>query len=304
MNHSSQQISRRQFLATTTAAVATSLLPGCQPRPAPKPETWEPGPRYKIAACDWMLLKRQKVGAFALAKQIGLDGLEVDMGGLGNRPDLDNKLRDEQVRKQFLDASKQTGVQICSLAMSCFYAQSYADHPGADRFTDEWIDLMQKMGVKVGFLPLGVKGDMNNPDIRDKVIIRLRRAAPRAERAGVRLGIETNLDARGNLRLIDRINSPAVGVYYNFATAMDAGRDINQELRQLGRKRIVQIHCTDRDGAWLSEGRIDIPKIKQTLDEIGWSGWLVLERSRRADKSLIENFTANARYLKSVFQSA
>ena len=40
------------------------------------------------------------------------------------------------------------------------------------------------------------------------------------------------------------------------------------------------------------------------LDAIGWSGWLVIERSRRPGKSVKENFSANARYLKSIFQTA
>ena len=31
------------------------------------------GPRYPIAACDWMLLKRQKLGAIPLARECGLD---------------------------------------------------------------------------------------------------------------------------------------------------------------------------------------------------------------------------------------
>jgi len=36
--------------------------------------------RYKIAVVDLMILKRQKLGAFQLTKDIGADGVEVDMG--------------------------------------------------------------------------------------------------------------------------------------------------------------------------------------------------------------------------------
>ena len=39
--------------------------------------------RYHVAACDWMMLKRQKLGEFALARQLGADGVEMDMGPLG-----------------------------------------------------------------------------------------------------------------------------------------------------------------------------------------------------------------------------
>jgi len=47
--------------------------------------------RYKIGLIDLMLLKRQKLGAIILTKQIIADGVEVDMGGLGNRPTFDNQ---------------------------------------------------------------------------------------------------------------------------------------------------------------------------------------------------------------------
>src|SRR5689334_5626339 len=40
--------------------------------------------RYKIGVCDWMMLKRQKLGAFPLANEVGADGVEVDMGSLGS----------------------------------------------------------------------------------------------------------------------------------------------------------------------------------------------------------------------------
>ena len=31
--------------------------------------------RYRVAACDWMMLKRQKIGEFKLAREIGADGV-------------------------------------------------------------------------------------------------------------------------------------------------------------------------------------------------------------------------------------
>jgi sugar phosphate isomerase/epimerase len=33
------------------------------------------------------------------------------------------------------------------------------------------------------------------------------------------------------------------------------------------------------------QSAFDLPKVKQTLDDMGWSGWLVIERSRDAKDS-------------------
>ena len=48
-------------------------------------------------------------------------------------------------------AVRDLGIEICPLAMLAFYAQSYAEHPRAEVYTAEWIDLMPKLGVTVGF---------------------------------------------------------------------------------------------------------------------------------------------------------
>ncbi len=249
-----------------------------------------------------MLLKRQKLGAFALSKDCELDGVEVDLGSLGDRPEFDNKLRDPAVRRQFLDASSDTGVAISSLAMSAFYGRSFAAHPKADHFADEWFETMRAMGVRVGFLPFGVKGNVrDDPAVRAKFVEILKRAAPKAEAAGVVIGIETNLDAEGHKRFLDDVGSPAVRVYYNLGDALENKYDVGREIRQLGRDRICQIHCKEGE-VRLGDGAIDFPLVKKSLDAIDWSGWLVIERSRLPGKSVKENFSANARYLKSVFQ--
>jgi sugar phosphate isomerase/epimerase len=307
----SSKINRRHWLQYTAAAGALSLMPRTTSLLAAEAES-KPlanNQRYKIAACDWMMLKRQKLGAIQLAKDCGLDGVEVDMGSLGaTGEDIKNELRKEEVRQQFLDASHKLGVEICSLALSAFYGQSYAEHPKAEEYTAEFIELMPKMGVKVGFLPLGVRGDLKqHPEVRPMIVERLKRAGPLAEKAGVIVGIETTLDAMQSLKLLDDIGSPAVQIYYNPQNTLDQGYDLYAELKQLGPQRICQFHFSDKDGVRLGEEgcRLNVPKCKQVLDDIGWRGWLVIERSRKPPtKDVKANFSANCQYLKSVFQTA
>src|SRR5690606_29600840 len=121
-------MTRRQLLCSAAVGAAAVALGACAPSSIAAPPATVPArQRYRIGACDWMLLKRQKLGAFPLAAEIGLDGVVVDMGGLGNRPDMDNKLRDPEVRRQYLDTASELGLEICALAMSAFYAQDYAN---------------------------------------------------------------------------------------------------------------------------------------------------------------------------------
>jgi sugar phosphate isomerase/epimerase len=133
----------------------------------------------------------------------------------------------------------------------------------------------------------------------------LKAAGAQAEKAGVIIGVETALPAKDDVKLLADIHSPAIRSYFNFANALQTGRDLLDELRTLGRERICQIHCTDEDGVLLENNkRLDLPAVKRVLDGIGWRGWLVIERSRDAKNSrdVKGNFGANASYLKKVFQ--
>jgi sugar phosphate isomerase/epimerase len=263
--------------------------------------------RYKIAVCDWMILKRQKLGAFQLTKDIGADGVEVDMGSLGTNETFVSAITaDAAFRQQFLDKARELGLEIPSLAMSGFYAQSFAERPTVLRMVQDCIDTMKAMNVKVAFLPLGVRSDLvKHPELRPQVVERLKAIGVQAEKAGVIIGLETELDAESQVKLLNEVGSPAIKIYYNFANAIQNNRDLIQELRTLGKERICQIHCTGQDGVWLqNDPKIDMPKVKQALDEMGWSGWLVIERSRDAKdgRNVKRNFGANTAYLKSIFQ--
>jgi sugar phosphate isomerase/epimerase len=262
--------------------------------------------RYKIGLIDLMLLKRQKLGAIPLTAQLGADGIEVDMGGLGTRPTFDNQLLTDSVRDQFLRAAKENKITIFSLAMTGYYAQSFCNREEYKRSVEDCIATMKLMNVKTAFLPLGVQCDLKkNPSVRDSVIKRLKVAGAMAEKAGVVIGIETALPAKEEVQLLKEIGSPAIKIYFNFSNPLKEGRDLHSELKILGKDRIAMIHATNKDSVWLeNDPQIDMLRVKKTLNEMGWSGWLVIERSRDAKKSsdVKGNYGANTAYLKKIFQ--
>ncbi len=262
--------------------------------------------RYKVGLIDLMLLKRQKLGAIPLTQQIGADGLEVDMGGLGTRPTFDNQLLTDSVRKQFLDKAKELKVELFSLAMTGYYAQSFCGRAEYKRSIEDCIATMKLMNIKIAFLPLGVQCDLKkHPEVRDSVVARLKVAGKMAEAAGVVIGIETALNATEEVQLLKEINSKGIKIYFNFSNPLKEGRDLTRELQILGKDRICAIHATNKDSVWLeNDPQIDMPKVRATLDKMKWSGWLVIERSRDARKpsDVKGNYGANTAYLKKVFQ--
>lgn len=262
--------------------------------------------QYKVAVCDWMILKRQKLGSFALAAEIKADGIELDMGGLGNRPTFDSKLGDPVERQKFIGKSKETGIGISSIAMSGFYAQSFAIREITPMIED-CIKTMKDMNVKVAYLPLGTQSDLvKNPELRPEVIKRLQWAGKQVGKIGGVIAIETSLSAADEKKLLEEVNSKYIKSSFNFANAIDNGRDISAELKILGKKHLAQIHASNTDQFWLENDKaIDMQKIKQTLDEMKWSGWLIVERSRDVTQvhNVKANYGANVAYLKKIFQN-
>lgn len=264
------------------------------------------GERYKIAVCDWMILKRQKIGAFELAREIGADGLELDMGSLGQRDTFDNKLRHPHFQELFKKKATEFNIQISSIAMSGFFGQSFVGRENYMELVQDCLNTMKVMGVKVAFLPMGTGSDLSKyPEIRPELVRRLKIVGEMAAAEGLTIGIETSLNAKGEVALLDEIDSSGIKIYFKFQNALEAGRNLYEELKTLGKERICQIHCTDTDGVTLPDNkRIDMPKVKKVLDEMGWKGWLVVERSRDVNdvRNVKKNFSTNVRFLKEVFQ--
>jgi sugar phosphate isomerase/epimerase len=262
--------------------------------------------QYQVAVCDWMILKRQKLGAFGLAAEIKADGIELDMGGLGKRPTFDSKLGDPVERQKFLDKAKEVGVGISSIAMSGFYAQSFAKRETIAPMIEDCVKAMKDMKVKVAYLPLGTESDLvKNPELRPVIIERLKWAAKQVGKIGGVIAIETSLDARAEKKLLEEIGSKHIKSSFNFANAADHGRDIPTELKILGKKHLAQIHASNTDKFWLeNDPTINMPAIKKTLDEMNWSGWLIVERSRDVTQvhNVKVNYGANVAYLKKIFQ--
>ena len=265
--------------------------------------------RYKVAACDWMMLKRQKLGEFKLSHEIGADGVEMDMGGLGKRDTFDNKLHQVYFQELFKKMAAEYQIEVPSIAMSGFYGQSFLKHRNYRVLIDDCIKTMQVMGAKIAYLPLGGCGNdwKTDDEQRRRLVSRLHVAGEMAHSEGLVIGIRTGLSAKEDIKLLEQINSEGIQIYFSVQEALDNKRDLYKELKTLGRKRICQIHISETDGVTLPHSKnIVMHRLKEQLDKMGWSGWLVVERSRDAGdvRNVKKNFGMNIRYLKEVFQDA
>jgi len=263
--------------------------------------------QYRVAACDWMMLKRQKLGEFQLAKDINADGVEVDMGPLGKRILFDNKLREPAFQQLFRRTADSLGIVVPSIAMSGFFAQSFLERENYKDLIVDCLNTMDVMSAQVAFLPLGGSGNdwKQSGEARQEMVRRLHEVGEMAFARDKVIAIRTQQDARADLVLLKEVNSKGIKIYYNLQDAVDQGLCPCKELKTLGAENIAQIHASLTDSVTLDKDpRIDLHKVKKTLDKMKWSGWLVVERSRNAQdiRNVRGNFGTNVAYLKEIFQ--
>ena len=185
-------ISRRKLILSTATVAALSPLSSFNQLFAAEPKK-----RFKIGACDWSIGKSSDVGAFDVAKQIGLDGLMINMGSEKNNLHL----RDKSVQQFFMEASKRTGVDISSLGLAELNNVPYKSDPRTEEWVWDSIDVAKNLEVPVILLAFFAKNDLRKDDQGKKEVIRrLKMAAPKAEKNGVILGIESYLSAAGTPR--------------------------------------------------------------------------------------------------------
>ncbi len=232
-------------------------------------------PSVRFGVCDWTIGKTGDPAALGLASKLGLEGVQVSLvvknDGL--------ELAQASLQKSYLEAAEKYGIGIASFAIGDLNNIPYKSDPRAEKWIEQSIDICRAMNIRIVLVPFFGKGDLrNDPKGTEAVIDRLKRVAPKAEKAGVILALESWLSAEDHLKIINAIGSPAVQVYYDVGNSQEAGYDILKEIRLLG-ARICQFHAKDYKDLY-GKGTMDFKAVRTAMEDIGYHSWFVLEGSQ------------------------
>jgi L-ribulose-5-phosphate 3-epimerase len=304
-------ITRRAFVAQ--AAMAAAAVPAMPVAPAlaqtkealpQTKETVNPVP-LRIGMTDWNLGQRGDISKIALAREIGLDGIQVSV-----QYPTDGKptVRDAKTQTAFKRAALDNGIQICSLAIGSPGKSRLPLHksPAAAILLTEAVEIAHNLGTNNILLPiLGDSHiDMANQAEVDTFVATMKEVARYAERYGVVVGLEDWISAEDNNKLLDAIGSEFIAVYYdphNIVRRVPGMKDIYAEPKMLG-KRINQVHVKNAEMLLSGQGGvIDWPRMSQELYGIGYRGWYVLETSSPS-KDVVADTRANIEYVRKTFR--
>lgn len=287
-------LTRRDVLRTSVAAAATlALAPLASAAPA---DAAPADARFKIGVCDWMTGRGGRPECLDWCAKVGLDGAMVSFGSPEDKFDL----RKEENRKLYAEAAKRSGAAVASLGMGILNNVPYKSDPRTEEWVSDSIDVARAMGLNVVLIAFFGKGDLKNDKAgTDEVIRRFKRVAPKAEKAGVMLGIESWLSADEHLHIIDSVGSPAIKCYYDVGNSFKMGYDIYEEIRRLGTKHICEFHAKDYANKLFGQGEIDFWEVRRCFDEIGYKGWFHLEGPMPF--GLDRSYAHDRHFLKAVF---
>jgi len=293
MNMLCRNLTRRQMIAATGQAIASLAFASSFAPLFAAPEKR----CFRIGAPDWSLGKAGNTAALEVAKQIGLDGVQVSLGSLVNNMHL----RNTNVQQQYKDAIRQFGVAIPSLGVGELNNVPYKSDPRTIEWVSDAVDVMQALGVKVTLLAFFGKGNLKDDRAGvDEVVSRLKAVAPKAEKAGVVFGIESYLSADEHLDIIQRVGSSSVKVYYDVNNSIRQGYDIYKEIRRLGCQNICEFHMKEK-GALLGKGLVDYRKVREAIDDIGYTGWIQIEEAVPKGVTIQDSYIANLKFLRDLF---
>ena len=249
---------------------------------------------WKVGITDWDIRVAGRPDSFAIAKELGFEGVQVSY-----QPEGPDSLATRANRPKFLAAAKEAGVAISSLCIGLFNGRPLATTPEAEGWVEDCLNAMEEMDVPQVLIPFFGNADLDtneNRHLLPVVIEKFKRLAPIAERKKKILAIESTLSAEAHIGLISAIGSDAIKVYYDTLNTKNKGFDIYHEIELLGSLKLIsEIHFKE-GGARLGDGTIDFTRVRALLEKHSFEGWIVVEGSVSGD--LKESHAANSQFIK------
>ncbi|MCL4559713.1 MAG: sugar phosphate isomerase/epimerase [Chloroflexi bacterium] len=236
-----------------------------------------PDPR-RIQAFPWPTWQDE----FSRARDCGFDALEwlFEEEGWEQNP-IWSAEGEGEIRKLVAESD----VEVRTCCADYFMPHPFFRVPEDERLHS--IDVLEKLitrvarvGIQTILLPVLEVCEIRSAAEEQLLLESLRKPLDLAAGLGVRLGLETELDATHYRRLVDRANHPALGAYYDTGNNAAQGHDIATDAQVLG-EMLVGVHVKDRKRGGptvlLGQGDADLEGFFRSTKQAGYTGPVILQ---------------------------
>lgn len=276
-----------------------------------------------IGICDWNLGPMCDPEQIPKAREANLNGIQVSVG---SEPEV-IPLRDAAVRQRYLELGRQHEITFHSIAAGgLLNTYPLATDPRSAVWVVDAIEAAAELGASNVLMAFFGNGDLRYRDEDGEfvnesdgefasyrldeekvasVVNTLKEIVPRAQDAGVVLGLENTITADQNLSIMEQVGSEWLQIYYDLGNSTGNGYDVPGELRRIGNERLCEVHLKDWNTPLLGsdDGMVEMVAAANALRDIGYDKWLVLETSGRTDQ-FIEDTRTNVAWARQTFLEA
>ena len=241
------------------------------------------------------------------AKKMGFDGVEL-RGVAGEHIGCDEPAESRREIKKMFD---QAGLRVaCIMGYSRFTVADAAKRNADVESATKMVSVAKDIGCPTIRLFGGILDTGSFDENFTRVVESLRKIAPVAEKAGIRLAMETHDDwckGEGMVPLIQAVNSPAVGVCWDVANSWAVEpmeRTFAAIQPHLAHVHFKDTHPTETPGKTIpalpGKGQVDMAGAAAILQKAGYKGWLSFEWEKKWYPQIEEPEVAFPHYHKYV----
>ncbi len=262
-----------------------------------------PRPPGRYQAFPWSSWERE----FEHAKRLGLDQIEwvfeADRW-------TDNPIWSDSGIQRISQLSAESGVTVRSVCADYFMEHPFSRVTSSQRTAsievlNRLIEQAARLGTNVILLPVLEIAEVRTAAELEDLVRALQACLPVAEEHGVQIGLETELPAKQYRDLIELVDHPLVGAYYDIGNAAGKGYDLAEDVAAL-HDLLVGVHVKDKPlggvNVRLGTGAVNFDAVLRALALLGYEGSFVLQSALDDDYLAIAD--AQARFLRERLSTA
>ena len=239
--------------------------------------------RYKFGITQWGMPGDGHYPV-RIAKEAGLDGVQVDVGFYENG----YPLAQQYVRDMYMEDAAKYGIAFPSLALNDLGIHEFVNGRDTEHGKIAYetmqlgIETAAAMKIDTVMVPNFFANFITEERHFDHAVEALVFACDTAAKYGVTIASETILSPEEQFRLLDAVNRPNIAVFFDSMNYKFFSKfDPLEVLKKLYPRMVPQLHIKDGvdvlSGGMLGEGNMDFFKQAEFLAASDFDGWIILE---------------------------
>jgi len=222
---------------------------------------------------------------FFIAKEIGLRYVEFI---LDHETAEKNPLMSEAGLKQIQDAIGESGGRVKTICADYFMARPFhsAHTDESEQVLKILIENSSRLGVRDIVIPCVDQSSMKTEDDQKRVVDSISKHLALADKHGVLINFETDLNPQAFKSFLARFGSANVKVNYEVGNSGSLGYSPTEECAAYGEK-ISDLHVKDRvlggSSVMLGTGNANFDEVFGLLKKVNFRGHITMQASRAQD---------------------